>query len=342
MTVIQKIFNYITKVSFFGFLFFLLILLGLSWNINTFAQNTTPTNRNTNTVNTTTDTSTSNIVASVGFSECNLAPQPANYDPNSASEQFQKCINQILRFAFVIALFLVSIRIGAEALISINPLINGKAIDNSVKLVSDVVIGLVLIGSPGIFLSFFNQTTLAVQNIINLRDLTPAQDAGQTQNNNRTNTNNQNNTGNNQTNNNTNNQNNNQITINNAEEYIRKLANGDSNVNIDQLIALKTSGNNSAQVKQLIDEIYREQYTNNPNENFFFSERLVVDRRNGEIILSCIPDSKVNKLLEYCKPQRFLANVNNPDDCNLSKLTRVKFNDISKDCDIDYTPMDNI
>jgi hypothetical protein len=138
-----------------------------------------------------------NIISSIGFSDCNITPQPSSSrgDAGGKSNEaaFSKCLQQILRFFFVLGIFFIAVRIAIEALLSMNPFINGAAVSNSIKLVQDVVIGLILIGIPGGILSVFNLSSTYFGDIVNLGSIVGT-------NTNQTN-NNQNNQGNNGNNN---------------------------------------------------------------------------------------------------------------------------------------------
>lgn len=107
----------------------------------------------------------SNTFGSVGFSECRVKPSDdkGNYD-----QTLENCIIQIVQFFFVVALFIIAIRIGLEALSGLNPFDKSKAIDNTSKLVKDLIIGLILLGSPAILLTLFNTTTLELGTVLSL------------------------------------------------------------------------------------------------------------------------------------------------------------------------------
>ena len=111
------------------------------------------------------DAASKNVFGSVGFGECQIK---ADTSSSANSETLQKCVVQIVQFFFVASLFVIAVRIALESLISINPLEKGKAVDGSIKLVQDIIIGLMLLGSPAIFLSVFNTTTLDLSLIFNI------------------------------------------------------------------------------------------------------------------------------------------------------------------------------
>ena len=108
-----------------------------------------------------------NVSEATGFKECKFGSQ----DPASSSTAFQKCLTQIFNFFFVAGIFAVALRIVIEALGSLNPFEKGKAVDNSVKLIGDVVVGLMLLGAPGLFLQFFNPNSLNIDVIKSLLPL---------------------------------------------------------------------------------------------------------------------------------------------------------------------------
>lgn len=115
-----------------------------------------------------------NVIGSIGFKECNFVTnsgQPGAAVVSNVDAQFQKCVGSIIQFFFALALFIIAVRIGIEAFANINPAEAGKAVSNTITLVRDVTVGLLLIGSPSIFLSFFNPTTLSLAGVINLQRL---------------------------------------------------------------------------------------------------------------------------------------------------------------------------
>lgn len=140
-----------------------LLLGNLSASLPVKAVETVPTNT-TLTGNTNQTASYVNIAKSIGFKECTFGYQ----DPKQGNDAFQRCLKQIFNFFFVAGIFFVAIRIAVEALGSLNPFEKGKAVDNSVKLIGDVVIGLLLLGAPGLFLQFFNPSALNINIISSL------------------------------------------------------------------------------------------------------------------------------------------------------------------------------
>ena len=104
---------------------------------------------------------------SSSFSECDFSSVANKAD---ASTKFIACIKGVVTFIFVVSLFLVAIRIAVEALGSLNPFESGKAVDNSIKLVSDIIIGLLILGAPSIFLNFLNPQTLRIDIIQNISE----------------------------------------------------------------------------------------------------------------------------------------------------------------------------
>jgi hypothetical protein len=101
------------------------------------------------------------------FTECDFSSVNSKAD---GSAKFIGCIRGIVTFIFVVSLFLVAIRIAVEALGSLNPFEKGKAIDNSAKLVNDIIIGLLILGAPSIFLNFLNPQTLQIDIIKNISE----------------------------------------------------------------------------------------------------------------------------------------------------------------------------
>ena len=148
----------VTKLSILSLLLVTIFGLVLTTSINTYAQ----------------DAGEVSVIGSIGFKECNFVTGAGTKTVTPVADpdaQFQKCVGSVLQFFFALALFIIAVRIGMEAFANINPVEAGKAISNTITLVSDVTIGLLLIGSPGIFLSFFNPTTLSLAGIVNLQRL---------------------------------------------------------------------------------------------------------------------------------------------------------------------------
>ncbi|MBC7406226.1 MAG: hypothetical protein H7230_02025 [Candidatus Parcubacteria bacterium] len=150
LTITQSMVYLVLLVSLFGTLQIL--------TINTYAQSA----------------GENNVIGSIGFKECNFVTnsgQPGAAVVSNVDAQFQKCVGSIIQFFFALALFIIAVRIGIEAFANINPAEAGKAVSNTITLVRDVTVGLLLIGSPSIFLSFFNPTTLSLAGVINLQRL---------------------------------------------------------------------------------------------------------------------------------------------------------------------------
>lgn len=100
----------------------------------------------------------------LSFSQC-------RFGRGDASGNLQGCLRQLLTFSFVVGIFLIAMRIAIEAFKSLNPTVNGDAVRNSINLVKDIFIGLVLIGAPGIFISTFNPAALNLNMFDLLGDL---------------------------------------------------------------------------------------------------------------------------------------------------------------------------
>lgn len=91
-----------------------------------------------------------------GFAECDIKAA----QKGKGTEILQKCIQSILRFLFVLGLFIIAFKIGLVAFTNINPNSNSKAMEQSVTLVTDILIGLLLIGAPGLIIAIFNPAAL--------------------------------------------------------------------------------------------------------------------------------------------------------------------------------------
>jgi hypothetical protein len=190
-TYIYSTFQVSTQALYFG-------------TINVYAQET---NTNNTTSNANPTSQGLNVFGSVGFSECRIVEssgtnsQPSNTRAETRGSQstaLAKCVSQIVQFFFVVALFIVAIRIALESLTSLNPFDKGKAIDNTIGLIKDIIFGLILLGSPAVLLNLFSSATLNINNILNLQQ-SESQSAPQDPTQNNTNNNNQNNTNNNNT-----------------------------------------------------------------------------------------------------------------------------------------------
>ncbi len=103
----------------------------------------------------------------IGFTECNFSGK----DGKQGATLIQNCLRSIFTFAFVIALFLIAFRIGFDAVEDFNPFVNGNSTNDAVKTVSEVAIGLILIGGPVLFLNTVNSSLLNF-NFLNLGSLT--------------------------------------------------------------------------------------------------------------------------------------------------------------------------
>lgn len=121
----------------------------------------------------------------IGFSDCKFGSAEEIRKKGEAgaapgNETFRKCLQQILTFIFVLGVFLIGIRIAIEAFKSLNPVISGNSINNSVKLGQDIVIGLILIGAPSIFLGLFNEAALQLPNLFELAQYRPGNEKAKT------------------------------------------------------------------------------------------------------------------------------------------------------------------
>lgn len=121
----------------------------------------------------------------IGFSDCKFGSaeeirKRGEGGVTPGNESFKQCLRQILTFIFVLGVFLIGIRIAIEAFKSLNPVISGNSINNSVKLGQDIVIGLVLIGAPSIFLGLFNEAALQLPNLFELAQYRPGNEKAKT------------------------------------------------------------------------------------------------------------------------------------------------------------------
>jgi hypothetical protein len=119
-------------------------------------------------------------VGVAGFNGCNF---DGTVDPNS--NMLHTCLKQIFTFAFVVAVFLIAFRIGIAAIEDYNPVVNGNAVSDTVSLVRDVTIGLILIGGPVLILNTLNPATLNFN--LNLGNLVGPTTSTDVNNNNRNN-----------------------------------------------------------------------------------------------------------------------------------------------------------
>jgi hypothetical protein len=181
----QKIFlSFVILLSIVCFLFPSVPALSQGTNTTTTKQQTT-TQQNTNKTNPndkpvadgTILNNNQNIIASIGIKECSLSDSAGNIkeeyrtEDNSIIDRQQiACFREIVKITLVFAIMLFAGRIAMQALLDTNPLASGKVRETATEVIGSGTAGLLLIGAPGIFLSFINPTTLTLQGIFNLSD----------------------------------------------------------------------------------------------------------------------------------------------------------------------------
>jgi hypothetical protein len=91
----------------------------------------------------------------VGFSKCQF-----NASSSSGDGSIQTCLGQIFQFTFVVGMFIIAIRVALFALGNYNPFDNGKAVNDSIKIVWESVLGFILLGSPVLIINVINPAAL--------------------------------------------------------------------------------------------------------------------------------------------------------------------------------------
>jgi hypothetical protein len=109
---------------------------------------TTPTTEAT----TSPTTETSSGLQVIGFANCS----PESADVTAGSEAIIECLKSVLNFVFVVAIFIAAFKFAAAGLGNYLPGSNVDAITEGKKAINGVVIGLVLMGLPGLILNLIN------------------------------------------------------------------------------------------------------------------------------------------------------------------------------------------
>ncbi len=87
-----------------------------------------------------------------GFANCS----PEDSDLNEGSGAIIDCLRSVLNFVFIVAIFIAAFRFAAAGLGNYLPGSNVDAITEGRKAIDGVVIGLVLMGLPGLILNLIN------------------------------------------------------------------------------------------------------------------------------------------------------------------------------------------
>jgi hypothetical protein len=98
-----------------------------------------------------------------GFKECDFSfandsstVSSLNNGNIAGQNTLQSCLTSIMKFAFILGIFLIAFRVGLSAFNNFNPNQSGTAINDSIKLVYDIMIGLILIGAPSLIVLLIN------------------------------------------------------------------------------------------------------------------------------------------------------------------------------------------
>lgn len=86
----------------------------------------------------------------IAFKECDIKAASAG---SSGPALFQNCVKSVLRFIFVLGLFLIIFRVGFAAFTNLNPSSDTKAVKDSINAVNEIAIGLILIGLPWLIIT---------------------------------------------------------------------------------------------------------------------------------------------------------------------------------------------
>jgi hypothetical protein len=104
----------------------------------------------------------------VGFSECQFDPSTQT----GGDVSIQRCLGQIFQFTFVVGMFIIAIRVGIFAIGNYNPFDNGRAVNDSIRIVWEATLGFILLGSPVLVINIFNPAALNLS-FLNLGSVAP-------------------------------------------------------------------------------------------------------------------------------------------------------------------------
>lgn len=110
--------------------------------------------------------------AGSNFSECRFSTPTQGTTQN---DQLILCMRQIYNFIFFIGIILIIYRIAVAALDNFDPTRNGRAVDNSIKAIRDIVTGLIILGGFYIFLNTLNPALLMTNFLEAASRLNPSQ-----------------------------------------------------------------------------------------------------------------------------------------------------------------------
>lgn len=86
----------------------------------------------------------------IAFKECDIKAASAG---SSGPALFQNCVKSVLRFIFILGLFLIIFRIGYASFTNLNPTSDTKAVKDSITAINEIAIGLILIGLPWLIIT---------------------------------------------------------------------------------------------------------------------------------------------------------------------------------------------
>jgi len=154
--ILNLIFNLTAKIIFLTVIFLGIQFFGntISGDINVRAEEQT-----------TSSDSGGGGISGLGFSECDFE------NGEQGASIFTQCIGQIVQFIFVLSLFLIAFRIAFDNLGNMNPIASNSGIDNTAKIVTEITIGLLLIGGPALFLTTLNPALTSI-NIFDISGVT--------------------------------------------------------------------------------------------------------------------------------------------------------------------------
>lgn len=86
----------------------------------------------------------------IAFKECDIKAASTG---SSGPALFQNCVKSVLRFIFILGLFLIIFRIGFAAFTNLNPTSDTKAVKDSITAINEIAVGLILIGLPWLIIT---------------------------------------------------------------------------------------------------------------------------------------------------------------------------------------------
>ncbi len=95
-----------------------------------------------------------------GFKDCSFDFKNASASDSATNNILQKCIQSVIRFVLVVGIFTMVFRVAFAAIMSVNGEGGDKASKAIKDAIYDVVIGILLIGAPGLIIYTINPAAL--------------------------------------------------------------------------------------------------------------------------------------------------------------------------------------